>query len=52
METPIQKAIKMCDDLLTELEVMSRTDYDGAQLRIEMVELVSGKIRSLVTDEK
>ncbi len=52
METPIQKAIKMCDDLLAELEVMSRTDYDGAQPRIEMVELVSGKIRSLVTDEK
>jgi hypothetical protein len=42
----------MCDDLLTELEVMSRTDYEGAQSRIEMVELVSGKIRSLITDEK
>jgi hypothetical protein len=52
METPIQKAIKMCDDLLTELEVMSRTNYDEAQSRIEMVQTISGKIRSLITDEK
>ena len=52
METPIQKAIKICDELLIELEVMSRTDYDGTQSRIEMVQTISGKIRSLVTDEK
>jgi len=31
---------------------MSRTDYDGTQSRIEMVQTISGKIRSLVTDEK
>ena len=52
METPIQKAIKICDELLIELEYMSRTDYDGTQSRIEMVQTISGKIRSLVTDEK
>ena len=52
METPIQKAINICDELLTELEVMSRTNYDEAQSRIEMVQTISGKIRSLVTDEK
>ena len=52
METPIQKAIKICDELLIELEVMSRTDYDGTQSRIEMVQTISGNIRSLVTDEK
>ena len=52
METPIQKAIKICDELLIELEVMSRTDYDGTQSRIEMVQTISGKIRSLVDDEK
>lgn len=52
METPIQKAIKICDELLIELEVMSRTNYDEAQSRIEMVQTISGKIRSLVTDEK
>jgi hypothetical protein len=52
METPIQKAIKICDELLIELEVMSRTDYDGTQSRIEMVQTISSKIRSLVDDEK
>jgi hypothetical protein len=52
METPIQKAIKICDELLIELEVMSRTDYDGTQSRIEMVQTISGKIRSLIDDEK
>jgi len=52
METPIQKAIKICDELLTELEVMSRTDYDGTQSRIEVVQTISGKIRSLINDEK
>jgi len=52
METPIQKAIKICDELLTELEVMSRTNYEDAQLRIETAQYISGKIRSLITDEK
>ncbi len=52
METPIQKAIKICDELLIELEVMSRTNYDGTQSRIEMVQTISSKIRSLVDDEK
>jgi hypothetical protein len=52
METPIQKAIKICDELLVELEVMSRTNYDGTQSRIEMVQTISSKIRSLVDDEK
>jgi hypothetical protein len=52
METPIQKAIKMCDELLTELEVMSRTNYEDAQSRIEMVQTISSKIRPLVNDEK
>ena len=52
METPIQKAIKICDELLIELEVMSRTNYDSAQSRIEMVQTISSKIRSLVDDEK
>jgi hypothetical protein len=52
METPIQKAIKICDELLIELEVISRTNYDGAQSRIEMVQTISSKIRSLVDDEK
>ncbi len=52
METPIQKAIKMCEELLTELEVKSRTDYEDVQPRIEMVQIISGKIRSLITDEK
>jgi hypothetical protein len=52
METPIQKAIKICDELLTELEVMSRTNYEDAQSRIEMVQTISSKIRSLVDDEK
>ena len=52
METPIQKAINICDELLIELEVMSRTNYDEAQSRIEMVQTISGKIRSLVSDEK
>jgi len=52
METPIQKAIRICDDLMSELEVMSRSNYDDAQPRIETLELLSGKIRSLVSDEK
>ena len=52
METPIQKAIKMCDDLMSELEVMSRSNYEDAQPRIETLEILSGKIRSLVSDEK
>jgi hypothetical protein len=52
METPIQKAIKICDELLTELEVMSRTNYEDAQSRIEMVQTISSKIRPLVNDEK
>jgi len=52
METPIQKAIKMCDDLMSELEVMSRSNYEDAQPRIETLEFLSGKIRSLVSDEK
>lgn len=52
METPIQKAIKICDDLMSELEVMSRSNYEDAQPRIETLEILSGKIRSLVSDEK
>ena len=52
METPIQKAIKICDELLIELEVMSRTNYEDAQSRIEMVQTISSKIRPLVNDEK
>ena len=52
METPIQKAINICDELLTELEVMSRTNYEDAQSRIEMVQTISSKIRPLITDEK
>ena len=52
METPIQKAIKICDEHLTELEVMSRTKYDATQPRIEMIQIILSKIRLLVDDEK
>lgn len=52
METPIQKAIGICDDLLMDLEVQSRRDYDKTQPKLEVVEMIRSEIRKLVTDEK
>lgn len=52
METPIQKAIGICDDLLMDLEVQLRRDYDKTQPKLEVVEMIRSEIRKLVTDEK
>ena len=52
METPIQKAIKMCDDIRAELEIQSRINYEDTIPRIDMIELMSGKLKSLILYEK
>lgn len=52
METPIQKALSFCDDKMTQLEIMSRTNYDGTQPKIEMVYEIVNKLKDLISDEK
>ena len=52
METPIQKAIKMCDDIRAELEIQSRINYEDTIPRIDMIELMSGELKSLILYEK
>jgi hypothetical protein len=52
METPIQKAINYCDNLLTGLEVESRTNYEDAYPKIETVTNILVTLKGLITDEK
>jgi len=52
METPIQKALSFCDDKMTKLEIMSRTNYDDAQTKIEIVSEIVNKLKDLISDEK
>jgi hypothetical protein len=52
METPIQKALSFCDDKMNQLEIMSRTNYDDAQTKIEMVGEIVNKLKDLISDEK
>ncbi len=52
METPIQKALSFCDDKMAQLEIMSRTNYDGTQPKIEMVYEIVNKLKDLISEEK
>lgn len=52
METPIQKALSFCDDKMTQLEIMSRTNYEDTQPKIEMVNEIVNKLKDLISDEK
>jgi hypothetical protein len=52
METPIQKAINYCDNLLTGLEVESRTNYEDAYPKIETVNSILMTLKGLISDEK
>jgi hypothetical protein len=52
METPIQKAINYCDNLLTGLEVESRTNYEDAYPKIETVTSILVTLKGLISDEK
>jgi hypothetical protein len=52
MQTPIQKAIKICDDLLYDFEMQLRTDFERVQPKIDAVEIVRSKLNQLIDDEK
>lgn len=52
MKTPIQKALSFCDDKMNQLEIMSRTNYEEAQTKIEMVGEIVNKLKDLISDEK
>ena len=52
METPIQKALEICNKSMFELELLSRTDYDKAQPQMEIVSSLKNQIESLISDEK
>jgi hypothetical protein len=52
METPIQKALEICNKSMSELELLSRTDYDKAQPQMEIVSSLKNQIESLIPDEK
>ena len=52
METPIEKALSFCDDKMNQLEIMSRTNYEDAQTKIEMVGEIVNKLKDLISDEK
>jgi hypothetical protein len=52
METPIQKALSFCDDKMTKLEIMSRTNYEDAQPKIEIIGEIINKLKDLISDEK
>jgi hypothetical protein len=52
METPIQKALSFCDDKMNQLEIISRTNYDDAQTKIEIVSEIVNKLKDLISDEK
>jgi len=52
METPIQKALSFCDDKMNQLEIMSRTNYEDAQTKLEMVGEIVNKLKDLISDEK
>jgi len=52
METPIQKALEICNKSMSELELLSRTDYDKAQPQMEIVSSLKNQIESLISDEK
>jgi len=52
METPIQKALEICNKSMSELELLSRTDYDKAQPQMEIVSSLKTQIESLISDEK
>ena len=52
METPIQKALSFYDGKMNQLEIMSRTNYEDAQTKIEMVGEIVNKLKDLISDEK
>lgn len=52
MQTPIQKAIKICDDILYDLELQLRTDFENVDTKIDAVQDVRRKITDLISDEK
>jgi hypothetical protein len=52
METPIQKALEICNKSMSELELLSRTDYDKAQPQMEIVSSLKNQIEGLISDEK
>ena len=52
METPIQKALSFCDGKMNQLEIMTRTNYEDAQTKIEMVGEIVNKLKDLISDEK
>ena len=52
METPIQKALEICNKSISELELLSRTDYDKAQPQMEIVSSLKNQIEGLISDEK
>jgi|LakMenE18May11ns_1017448.scaffolds.fasta_scaffold5555395_1 hypothetical protein len=52
METPIQKALEICNKSMSELELLSRTDYDKAQPQMEIVSSLKNQIENLISDEK
>jgi hypothetical protein len=52
METPIQKALSFCDEKMSQLEIMSRTNYEDAQTKIEMVGEIVNKLKDLISVEK
>jgi hypothetical protein len=37
---------------MTQLEIMSRTNYDDAQTKLEMVSEIVNKLKDLISDEK
>jgi hypothetical protein len=52
MQTPIQKAIKICDDFLYDLELQLRSDFENVDTKIDAVQDVRRKITDLISDEK
>ena len=52
METPIQKALEICNKFISELELLSRTDYDKSQPQMEIVSSLKNQIEGLISDEK
>jgi len=52
METPIQKAIKMCDTLISEMEIKSRVNYEDSLPRMECLNEVRRMLDKLISDEK
>lgn len=52
METPIQKAIEICDEELSRLETLSRKSYEKSISNMEVVASIKNKIIELLQDER